>query len=249
MQRTRLTVAAAAISLGLLVHSTSAHAGEVYAITDGNRLVTFDDTTPGTLDGDVVVTGLFTDENLISLDVHPCDGRLFALSNQDRIYTIDPVSGAATISSALSSAIANRNVGAAFDPATLQLRVVDEADGNRTIDVETGAVTAESALQYDATGPDAARNPVVSAITYVGADLVGVDTDLDELVAIDPAADGTLTRIGRLGLDGTAPVGLDYRAGDESLFASVNVGGLGGLYAIDPATGHIRFLGTIGDGS
>lgn len=249
MRTTPLALAALALAVGLTSLSGSARAGDVYALTEDDRLVRFDDAIPGTLDGDVVITGLATGETLIALDVHPCDGRVFALSDQDRVVTIDPDTGAASVSSSLSSALGETVVGASFDPESLEWRVVDESDGNRLIDVDTGAVTAQTDLQYDVLRPDSGRDPFVSAIAFVDGGLVGIDTDIDELVAIDPAAGGTLRRIGRLGIDAAAPVGLDHRSGDGALFASVNVGGVSGLYAIDPATGHIRFLGTIGDGT
>jgi hypothetical protein len=247
MNKFTLAGAALAASLAFSLSAGAAHAGIVHGLTDDGRIVTFDDATPGTLDKDEAVTGLFQDETLIALEVHPCDGRLFAISDQDRLYEVDPDTGAATPVVTLGSALGETAIGAAIHPDSLVLRVVGESDANNSIDIETGAVTPETALQY--ADPDGALDPVVSGLAFFDGGLLAIDTERDELVSLDPAADGTLTRIGRLGVDAAAPVGLDHRSGDAALLASINVGGLSGLYAINPETGHIAFLGTIGDGT
>jgi len=64
----------------------------------------------------------------------------------------------------------------------------------------------------------------------------------------DPG-NGTLRTVGRLGVDASAPVGLDGKGGTGLALASINVGGKSGLYEVDLATGHIAFRGTIGDGT
>ena len=53
---------------------------------------------------------------------------------------------------------------------------------------------------------------------------------------------GVLTTIGPLGVDTTSAVGLDI-GGANQAFASLTVGGVSGLYAIDLATGAATFVG------
>ena len=69
----------------------------VFGVTNDNHLVSFKVATPGTLDSDATIAGLQGGENVLGVDFRPATGHLYALTDGGRLYTIDPVSGGATL--------------------------------------------------------------------------------------------------------------------------------------------------------
>jgi trimeric autotransporter adhesin len=75
--------------------------GDTFAITNANRLVSFNAATPGTAAA-VSVTGLANGENILAVDRRPGGtpaGLIYAVTSQFNLYTIDPSSGTATLKS------------------------------------------------------------------------------------------------------------------------------------------------------
>ena len=91
--------------LSLLLFSAAAivssNAESIVALTSGNRLLTFDSATPGTVTKTVAITGLTGGDTLLGIDFRPATGGLFALGSGGRIYSIDANTGAATVASTL----------------------------------------------------------------------------------------------------------------------------------------------------
>src|SRR5580765_8521495 len=77
-----------------------AQARRIAAITANNEFLTFDSTSPGTIDNPVAVTGLVPGDSLQAIDFRPLTGALYALGvngSTGRIYTIDPTTKHATV--------------------------------------------------------------------------------------------------------------------------------------------------------
>ena len=74
------------------------------ALATGNKLVIFSEDTIGTSTS-VNITGLATGETLLGIDVRPSDRLLYGVTNQNRVYTINTTSGAATRVSNLSTGL------------------------------------------------------------------------------------------------------------------------------------------------
>src|SRR5947208_9654965 len=87
-----LLSAAAAGVLGLVV--TPARAVLLYA-SSGNDIARFDSGATGVVTS-VPVTGLQTGESLVGIDVRPASQVLYGLGSSSRLYTINPLTGAAT---------------------------------------------------------------------------------------------------------------------------------------------------------
>jgi len=75
--------------------------GDSVALTVSGSIVSFDRATPATLKGSIALKGLQANEKLVGLDLRPADGLLYALSDQARLYTLDPSTGVATFKIAL----------------------------------------------------------------------------------------------------------------------------------------------------
>src|SRR5690348_6559563 len=66
------------------------------ALSTDNQLLAFDSSTPGTVQSTVPITGLQTGESILGIDFRPAAGQLYGLGSSNRLYTIDPTTGAAT---------------------------------------------------------------------------------------------------------------------------------------------------------
>lgn len=73
--------------------------------TTPQSLVFFLKDAPGTPTATLPVTGLAQGENLLDVDVRPADQRLYAVSDRNRVYTIDTTTGAATLAANLSTGL------------------------------------------------------------------------------------------------------------------------------------------------
>ena len=66
--------------------------GTVFAVTNGNNLISFNQFTPSALrSGPTAITGLQAAEVVMGIDFRPRTGVLFAVTNQSRVYTINHI--------------------------------------------------------------------------------------------------------------------------------------------------------------
>src|SRR5262249_46364265 len=68
----------------------------LFAVTRANELLRFNSATPGTIASSTPITGLQGGEKIRGIVVRPATGQLYALGSTSRLYTINPVTGAAT---------------------------------------------------------------------------------------------------------------------------------------------------------
>jgi hypothetical protein len=230
--------------------------------TDGTSLVRFDSTTPGTVTGPVLVTGLQPAETLIGIDYRPATGQLYGLGSTGRVYTINPTTGVATlVGSGPAFTPTGTSFGMDFNPTVDRIRVVSNNEENLRINPNTGA-------RADVPTNDTSLNPagdVVAAAydrndsdTGTATTLYGIDYVSGQLVIIGglngtPSPNGgAVTNIGGLGVSiDNGNVGFDIAppVTGGTAFASMTVGGTTGLYAISLATGSTSPLGNIGTGA
>lgn len=250
-----------------LVMATSAHAGTIWAVDNQDNLFDFDSQTPNDIISGHFITGLQANEQILAIDFRPADGNLYGLSSFNRIYQLNPTTGAATVVGAGFTPLMNGNhFGFDISPVTDNARVVSDADQNIRVSMTTGAtVNADPTLAY-ATGvgdPNQGKNPSVVALGYANnvndaqsTTLYGIDTKQDVLVTINPENNGTLHTVGPLGVDATGLTGMDIatnppgpNAGDVA-FANLETPGssVADLYAINLLTGQATDLGRIIDG-
>src|SRR3982750_1984429 len=116
-----LVLAAAAGFLGL--GPAPAHAVLLYA-TSGNDIARFDSGATGVVTS-VPITGLQTGETLVGIDVRPSNQLLYGVGSSSRLYTINPLTGAAPVVGAAGAFTLNgTSFGVDFNPVVDRVRVV-----------------------------------------------------------------------------------------------------------------------------
>src|SRR6185312_5424286 len=106
-----------------------------------NALVTVNSATPNTSTIPLTITGTTT--NIIDIDYRPANGLLYGLGVDNRIYTIDTSTGAATQVSSLSNRLSGTFFGIDFNPVADRLRIVSDIGQNLRVNVDSGAVIVD----------------------------------------------------------------------------------------------------------
>ncbi|MDZ4783926.1 MAG: DUF4394 domain-containing protein [Planctomycetia bacterium] len=220
---------------------------------NGQSLVIFDSATPGTVSS-VAITGLADGESLWGIDRRPATGELLALSNQNRLLTIRPNTGFATVVGAgFTNPLDGSSFGFDFNPQIDRIRIVSDANQNFVANPITGDanVAATTPVFFAVGDVNAAADPHVVHHAYdqnvagtLATQLRAIDTDLDILVTQANNV-GTLGTIGPLGFDATDIGGFDV-SDSGNAFAIFNAGGnTSGLYSINLTSGAGTFLGEV----
>ncbi|HJQ34712.1 MAG TPA: DUF4394 domain-containing protein [Pyrinomonadaceae bacterium] len=227
-------------------------ASDFFAVTNSNKLLRFRSNTPGTVTTIGTITGLQPGEQVVAIDVRPATGQLYALGklgSTGRLYVINQTTAAATLVAALApdpsdstspyTALSGTAFDVDFNPVADRLRVVSDADQNLRVNPSTGLVTTDTNLAYIANDSNFGANPNVTAAAYTNSfagaaltTLYVIDSNLDVLAIQDPPNTGHLDAItSQLRDTSSSPVntteltGLDSRASDNALFASLTAPG------------------------
>lgn len=220
------------------------------ALGPSNTLTLFRSDAPGSTQ---TVKVSAVDGTVIGIDVRSADGKLYAITTIDALYTIDPRSGAATAVSKLGSPFRGGPASAFdFNPQADRLRLIGPDGQNLRINVQLGAVAIDGTLNYTADDNHAGKRPRVSATAYTNAvprarstTMFNLDYGLDVLVRQEPPNDGVLTTVGPLGVDCGEAAGFDIATdagGTDHAFAICGKT----LYRVDLESGAARELGAIG---
>lgn len=230
--------------------------GNAVALTTLGRIVSFDLTTPGTLLSNHTIGGLAGGERLLGIDMRPADGLLYAVSNQGRILTIDPATGAATLKATLIAAagdpytaLAGIDFGVDFNPVADRLRVVSDTGQNLRINVDSGAVISDGTIN----GAPAVITASAYTNSFVGTgttQLYGIDVANATVYLQNPPNAGTLAMPLPLGVAGaTAANGFDIDSRNNTGYAALTVGGTAQLHSFKiGAAAPAVVVGTIGNG-
>eukprot|EP01035_Chromulina_nebulosa_P030473 gene30473-biopygen19523 len=104
-------------------------------ITDSGSLVKFQTDKPESLDNTMTITGLADGESILQIDFRAETEVLYGLTSNNRIATIDPENGVATLVSATPFTTATLNQPVMdINPAQDFIRVIDYQPGNSGID-------------------------------------------------------------------------------------------------------------------
>lgn len=253
MQLNQLGKIAAAISLAACLNgivtapASSKPMYKVIGLTSNNMLVKYD-YNPRRPNQTISIKGV--DGNVLGIDYRPANSMLYAISDTDKIYTINPDNGAAKLVSTLSVSFnGGFQAGVDFNPVADRLRLVANNGQNFRINVDTGAVIVDKPLNYN---PKQALGITATAYTNsrpgaTGTKLYNLDYDADTLVLQNPPNAGVLTTVGKLGINLPPVAGFDIVTnsnGDNFGFA---VSGKS-LYAIDLETGRAKMMGSLREG-
>ncbi|MEV4777829.1 DUF4394 domain-containing protein [Burkholderia sp. LMU1-1-1.1] len=218
--------------------------GDVFVLTASNKLLSFDRATPATIRTTATVTGLQAGENLLGIDYRPADGQLYGVGSTGRIYTLNGVTGAATLKSTLAAdsadtsapftALAGTEFGVDFNPAADRLRIVGNTGQSLRVNVDNGATTTDGSIN------GGAANTAVNAAAYTnsfagtaGTTLFVVDSVNGTLYTQNPPNNGTLANPVSLGVAATSVAGFDIDARTNTGYAVMTVGGARNLYTIN----------------
>jgi trimeric autotransporter adhesin len=243
--------------------------GELVAVTESNRLISFTAAAPQKLcTQPAQITGLQPGDQILGIDVRPADGLLYAAGSSGQLYTIRTTADAgfatATRGAMLQTApgsvqfasFTGSGFGFDFNPMRDKLRVVSNTGQNLRIDVEAGAVTTDGRLNPTASGSTAAAYTnsfagAASTTLYV-IDVNGGKLAIQGQKSGDPNK-GDLKPVGVLGINGQlqSASGFDINGRTSAAFAALNLAGNGSaseLYSINLMSGLATRVNAIGGG-
>lgn len=245
---TALTVATT-LQLFSAAKLVAQNAYTIIALRGNNTLVRFGS------DREIRVTGI-DDGRLLGIDFRPSNGLLYGVTDSDKIYTINPNTGAATYVSTLSTSFnGGFQSGIDFNPVADRLRIVGSNDQNFRVNVDTGAVSFDTPLAFAAGDANAGVDPNITAAAYTNSragatstQLFGIDYDLNALVLQNPPNNGILTTRVPLGINFDPLGGFDIFTDAGGMNTAFVVSGPT-LYTIDLSTGAATRLGFLSGSS
>ena len=197
-----------------------------YGLTSSNEIVRFSSGNT-TADQEVVMmTGMQPGEQILAIDFRPATGQLYGVSNQSRLYTINPLTGRSSAISAtpFTPAINGNLVGFDFNPTVDRIRLVTENEQNLRLHPETGMVAV---IDGDINPGD--KNIAAAAYTnsFAGATtttLYTIDFAERKLFRQNPPNNGTQEEVGSLGNIVIGEGGFDISPDNSVALAVVNGG-------------------------
>lgn len=258
--QTWIVQALAAVVAVVGLTAARAQAAELLYATSGNDIAQFNSSATTSLSS-VSVSGLQAGEALVGIDVRPANQLLYGVGSSGRLYTINPVTGAATlVGTTAAFSPSGTQFGVDFNPTVDRLRVISNTGQNVRLNPNDGTLAAT----------DTPITPAGVTMTGLAYDRNGVGNSVTTLYGID-ATNGVLTTVGSVNGSPNSPNGgvvgptvgslglgtnLDLRLGfditgvnNSSAFASMLTGGTDKLYSINLSTGAATLVGTIGNGT
>lgn len=262
-----------------VISQPAASVATVFAVNTSGELVRFQANAPANVTVVGTITGLQSGEVIAGIDFRPSNGQLYALGVQNvtgadigTIYTINTTtaaatavaSGGASFSTTLTDAV---DFGFDFNPVPDRIRIVDSTGVSLRVNPNDGiTLNTDTTLAFAAGDPNVGINAQIVGSAYsnslsstTSTTLYGIDGNLNTLVRqgspdstpISPNL-GQLFTVGATGLGvslSSDDVGFDIRPGTNTALASLEVGGVTGLYTISLTTGLASLVGTIGAGT
>lgn len=255
MKRSLLAAGIAAIGLGATLtacnteNATTTTTGNIDAwlLTTTGELVAVDLDDPSSNltfsrpSGLAAATSTTPAERLIDIDYRNADGALYGISDQNKIYLINPVLGTTSLISRLRNAANTADYdldGSAsysmdFDPVSDSLRLIGSNGDNLSVDVASGQVSVGTSV--------AGGGAVITGSAYNDdfdasgrkAQLYTIDADRDLVYLQDPVT-GAQSAPVALGVDATAVRGYDIDPVTGLGHAILTVAGKTRIYTIDP---------------
>ena len=249
-----LRTLALAAALGLCAPAAASAAEQLAGLTEDNQILLFRSDSPGNLQGALTVSGLQTGETLVGIGWADGIGRMYGLGSTNRVYIINPVTGAATpvSNTPFSPPLNGASFAFAIDPSSQQARSYSSTEQNLRISMVNGQVAGvDSPYAYDPSDPGTGSTPVLAALAYTtpptsggAASMYGIDTGRDALVTA-PTQAALVRSIGELGVPAEGAAGLTITRSGTAL-ASLRPGAdeMPRLYTVDLSTGAASPIST-----
>jgi hypothetical protein len=261
-------VVAACVSVAVSLCAAKAAKSELlYGVSVFGDLVSFNSASPDVLLDSISITGNeYTGlgggfYSINAIDFRPSTGVLYGLGNAPgsiyQLFTINIATGEATkVGGEFSQSASAFVFGFNFNPVTDQIRLVNNADQNGTINPTTGVYTAATALTIGPASPNIVSasytNSFFGALSTTLYD-INVDTTLMTVTVYQQTPENTGTLVFTSGPLASVPTVLDLSfdisgatgtgflsAADGEFFVTT-------LYSVNPTTGATAILGTNDD--
>lgn len=218
-------------------------------LTNNNVLLQFEINRPN-ITTEQKITGGLVNEKFIGIDFRlrtatERSNTLYGLTDRANLYTIDPNSGVAILVTALKAAtgssfkaLEGMQFAVDFNPTADRLRVISDVGQNLRINVDTGDTIQDgniNGIANAAIRAAAYTNSFQTPISTLSTELFNLDQANQLLTKQVPPNDGTLLKIGNLGINLGLNDGFDIAGGDNglALAAISNNNGASVLYRID----------------
>ena len=241
-------------------------AGDVFALTETNKLLSFNSALPQKACTSVTLTGQQAGENIVGIDVRPYDTLMYAVGSTGRVYTVDTAAGVLTLKSTLVStgdmtdpymSLTGTTFGLDFNPGVPGnnlLRVASDSGLNIRINVDDGITTTDTPT--NPVGPTVAEAAYSNSFWGTNAALYyTIDSAGDGLQILGrpsgTAINGDLFTVGALGVgDVTGVAGFDIFGTNNLGLAALNIGGAAtsDLFTVNLLTGAATRINTVGGG-
>lgn len=217
----------------------------LFALTNDNRLLSFNAKTPQAITSQIAISNLQTGEKIVGIDFRPATGQLYGLGTTNRIYVIDYKTGSArAINSIPFTAVSGAGFGFDFNPTVDLIRLVSSTGQNLRLNPSNGTIVATDGA---ISGP---ANAKIGSVAYTqnkaGASatvLFDIDAGTDKLYKQDPPNTGALVEVGSLGVDVDETGGFDISADGNAVIAALTSNGESSLYNIDIISGKASKIG------
>ncbi|NEX47878.1 DUF4394 domain-containing protein [Pseudotabrizicola algicola] len=210
----------------------------------GDKTLVMIDTSTAAVTGTVEVQGV---NRLHGIDYRPGTMTVIGVTDEQAIVTIDPMTGATTPLSTMNTMMEIADGAAVIvdvNPAADRLRFMSGTTNHR-INMDTGEVTVDGNLAWEAGDANGMANLMVAGTGYSNSygkpeatAMYNIDTGLSALLRQTAPNDGTNATIGMLGAMIEGPVGFDIATtadGTNTAWLAAN----GALHTVDLETGAV----------
>lgn len=228
--------------------ATAALTAPAYAETalglTGDKTLVMIDTATAAVTGTVDVQGV---TRLHGIDFRPGTNTVIGVTDEQAIVTIDPMTGETMPLSTMNTMMEIADgapVIVDVNPAADRLRFMSGSTNHR-VNMDTGEVTVDGGLAWEAGDANAAAGLMVAATAYTNSygkpektAMYNIDTSLSAVLQQTAPNDGTNASIGMLGVTLEGPVAFDVATtadGTNTAWLAAN----GGLHTVDLATGAL----------
>lgn len=244
----------------------------LYVLDQNNSIKVVDPSNPGAFVNSINVTSVVAGETLQAIDFRPSvtanqlANGLYAVGTNGangHVYRIDLSGGGSTATAtqvATLSGLTGAIYGFDINPVTDTARIVNDTDQSFSVNLNTNAVTAGTALTFAVGDVNDGTNPAINGIAFsnpvpgaTSTTLYGIDVTKKGFLVTINEANGVMATVNKTSVGGNTydavnRVGLDISAAGYG-FAALNNGTSTELFGLNLSNAGIASLGFLGTGA